>query len=156
MIHILLIGSIVIACGFILVRDAWVFTQRVSLWNSPKYENLPSYFSMLCKFWVWDIDKFLPAKVTLYIVSAAVRDPVSNHIIMSIRHYDALFYQILEGLLQDKDIDRVAELYTEEGFITNQGLFVDRAIAYNIAKSAGQIRKKVGGGKALLYSENLY
>ncbi len=43
----------------LLIRNEWVFRERRKLSRSPDYERLPSYETMLRRWWVWDINKFL-------------------------------------------------------------------------------------------------
>lgn len=51
----------------------------------------------------------------------------------------------------DQRLDR-----TEQGFITNNGVFVGRPAARVIAQQAGQIVRRVGGDDGALYTENLW
>ncbi len=44
----------------------------------------------------------------------------------------------------------------EQGFLTSEGLFVDRRKAHAIATRAGQIVHRCGGDDETLYSENLW
>ena len=48
-------------CGFMLVRNEWVYDQVTRLlWTDYEtYKRLPDYKTILNRFWVWDINKFL-------------------------------------------------------------------------------------------------
>jgi len=153
----ILVGLCLLCAGFFLYRNHWVFLERTSRIGKDEYDKLPTYDYMFWHFWIWDVNKFIRTPSSgIYIVSAAVKDPKTDHIIMSIRHYDETFYKVLEGLLPPGvDVDTFAQRYTDQGFITNKKQFVDRKEAWLIAKSAGQIRK-IGSNTGTLYSENLY
>jgi len=43
-----------------------------------------------------------------------------------------------------------------QGFIDQRGVFMTREEALEVAKAAGQIRRRCGGDEKRLYSENLY
>lgn len=146
-----------ILCAFALIRNNWVFKTQMKGIISGRDAVLPGYYYMFFHFWIWDVNKFITTPSSgIYIVSAAVKDPKTDHVIMSIRHYDETFYKVLEGLLPPGvDVDTFAQRYTDQGFITNKKQFVDRKEAWLIAKSAGQIRK-IGSNTGTLYSENLY
>jgi hypothetical protein len=47
-----------------MYRNQWVCTVRNKLIESDweRYHLLPGYDIMMKKFWVWDIEKFLPTK----------------------------------------------------------------------------------------------
>lgn len=92
-------------------------------------------------------------KPTRRIVAAANR--YSNGLtLIGIRHWDehmhtqALCYRENGILPSDKD--------PEQGFLDNQGNFLNRRQAMIVAKAADQIIKRVGGDEQKLYSENLY
>lgn len=44
----------------------------------------------------------------------------------------------------------------KQGFVTNDGVFVDRKTAYDIAKKAGQLIQEFMDGKSILFSEMLW
>ena len=46
---------------YLLKRNDWVCNQKIKLLfnNRKKYDKLPSYDYMFCKFWIWDINKFI-------------------------------------------------------------------------------------------------
>lgn len=46
---------------FLLFRNQWVYRQRTHLlWDDwPLYQRLPSYNSMMWRFWVWDVRRFI-------------------------------------------------------------------------------------------------
>ena len=84
------------------------------------------------------------------IVCAANRNPDTHDIILGIRHFDHLMRQA--GGNQTR-------FFTEQGFVDQHGIFLDRIEAWKVAESAGQIVYRVGGDTAdggTLYSENLY
>lgn len=47
---------------YLLVRNYFVFTYRMKVINTnfDRYDLLPSYHTMMWKFWVWPMDKFMP------------------------------------------------------------------------------------------------
>lgn len=54
--------------AFMLYRNSWVYRARQSVLHDPdlplevcmyEYDRLPPYETMLKKFWVWDLDKFM-------------------------------------------------------------------------------------------------
>ena len=49
---------------YMLFRNQWVYNQRIYLINTnfDLYLKLPTYDCMMFKFWVWNVDKFLPKK----------------------------------------------------------------------------------------------
>lgn len=58
--------SIACVSVFVVIRNNWVFNQRVAFFNNAlrnkdmeAYKRLPSYNVMVLKFWVWDVQKFL-------------------------------------------------------------------------------------------------
>lgn len=46
---------------FLLYRVERVYNYRIDLlWDDfEAYNKLPSYDEMVCKFWIWDLDKFV-------------------------------------------------------------------------------------------------
>lgn len=47
---------------FGLFRNNWVYKQRIQAltkYGVAVYDVLPSYRTMVLKFWVWDINKFI-------------------------------------------------------------------------------------------------
>jgi hypothetical protein len=52
---------VMVYCGMMLYRNHCVFQYRVKkiYENMNEYDRLPSYDTMMRKFWVWDFDKFL-------------------------------------------------------------------------------------------------
>lgn len=48
-------------CVFMLFRNKWVYDQRIKILDSDlsKYRKLPDYDTMLNKFWIWNVDKFI-------------------------------------------------------------------------------------------------
>lgn len=62
--------TIVIVCCVVVValdllfviRNAWVYQQGMKILNRDglrEFDRLPSYGVMVCRFWVWDVRKFL-------------------------------------------------------------------------------------------------
>ncbi len=68
-------------------------------------------------------------------------------VITGYRHCNC--FVVLKACALESDHDHV-----EQGFLTNTNKFVDRRIAYEIAKNANQIINPQKGN--ILYSENLY
>lgn len=82
------------------------------------------------------------------IVCAANRKRFTGEIVLGIRHWDAFMRKL------ETEGDPV-----DQGFIDQQGLFLNRNEAWKVAEAAGQIRRRVGGDDSdggTLYSENLY
>lgn len=46
------------------IRNNWVYNKRIELLHKgmDKYKLLPSYDTMMYKFWIWNIDKFIEEK----------------------------------------------------------------------------------------------
>lgn len=42
-------------------RNEWVYMKRIDMSNTNYYlyNKLPSYYTMLLKFWIWDVNKFI-------------------------------------------------------------------------------------------------
>ena len=89
-----------------------------------------------------------PAAPVRRVVCAAIR--VDGLVICGVRHFDALMHaQTRSG----------HGGHADEGFVDNHGDFLTRGQAWAVARSAGQILRRVGGDTAdggCLYSENLY
>ena len=82
------------------------------------------------------------------IVCAAVRKRFTGQTALGVRHWDGFMSHL------DSEGDPV-----DQGFIDNQGNFLNRTDAWKVANEAGQITRRVGGDDAdggTLYSENLY
>ena len=84
------------------------------------------------------------------IVSAAALSP-EGLVVMSVRHADSLFYDVLDGTVNER------EHYHDwiQGFVTNTRVFLIREEAWVVAERQGQIRNPdhiVGR----LHSEHLY
>ncbi len=85
------------------------------------------------------------------VVCAANR--YGNLVFTGIRHFCSIMYQNMRGY----DIPALRKQHGEEqGFVDQQGVFMTREEAWGVALAAGQIRRRVGGDKERLYSENLY
>lgn len=89
------------------------------------------------------------------VVCAAVFLPEIDLIIPGVRHYDTLMHNLSESIPEVNDNPQ-KEI---QGFVDNQGKFMDRQEAWKVACSAGQVINRVGGDDrkgGTLYSENLY
>lgn len=55
--------SLFLGVLLISIRNRWVYTKRIDVLNrsTEAFYSLPSYTHMMCRFWVWDIDRFLEA-----------------------------------------------------------------------------------------------
>jgi len=73
----------------------------------------------------------------------------SGLIVCGARHHD----RIMNAQIQAANDDSLGE---EQGFIDQFGTFVTREDALIIARAREQIRRRCGGDKIALYSENLY
>lgn len=98
------------------------------------------------------------------IVCAANRCEVTNHIVIGIRHYDAVMQdqitnlQIVMGEVNSFASTPFVRTVTQ-GFIDQFGNFYNRQEAWKIAEQNSQVLRRVGGDAAnggTLYSENLY
>jgi len=59
---ILFIVLLCIIIFIFFIRNSWVYHKRSQLLNFQSIEiylKLPSYYNMLWKFWIWDINKFI-------------------------------------------------------------------------------------------------
>lgn len=43
----------------LFIRNNWVYRNRLRLLRTPDYDRLPSYETMLWRWWVWDVRRFL-------------------------------------------------------------------------------------------------
>ena len=84
------------------------------------------------------------------VVCTAMRNK-DGLIICGARHFDPIM-RALVSKLGGPDVWRFAE----QGFIDQWGTFLTRTEALQIAKAARQRRRRCGGDKTALYSENLY
>lgn len=52
---------LVTSAATLWIRNNWVFDQSIKLLDQDyaKYKQLPNYNTMICKFWIWNIDKFI-------------------------------------------------------------------------------------------------
>ena len=108
-------------------------------------------------------------KALRYVVCAAIaatadyvctkKEPVTTgHIAIAPRHGDPSIEIELTRWLQSIP-DKVANIKRTQGFIDQNGIFMTRTEAWQVALAAGQIRYRCGGDTAnggTLYSENLY
>lgn len=84
------------------------------------------------------------------IVCAAIRN-TDGDIICSARHYDPLMRAQIET-----NSAKWPKNAVEQGFIDQYGIFLSRAEALLVARTADQIIRGCGGDEDALYSENLY
>lgn len=85
----------------------------------------------------------------LVVCAAVLMD--DGHIITGIRHYSPEMRKTLTLAYGEEYRHRV----TLQGFVDQKGEFMSRLTAWNVAESAGQIRRQVSS-PGMLYSENLY
>lgn len=85
------------------------------------------------------------------VISAAAKNPIDGLVVMSKRHGDDIFFNIVDKIYGG---DKLYHDWTQ-GFVTSKNRFVDREEAWTIAKNANQIRR-VTGSPGTLYSEDLY
>ena len=52
------IGSLI----YCLIRNDWVYRVRIRMIDTDYelYKKMPSYDYMMHRFWVWDVNKFMP------------------------------------------------------------------------------------------------
>ena len=86
------------------------------------------------------------------VVCAAIRTKGGGSMVCGPRHFDDVMRQQIEQsyLLRAQWVD------AEQGFVDQFGAFMDRHEAWQVAATAGQIIRRVGGDDEMLYSENLY
>lgn len=84
------------------------------------------------------------------IVAAAIRMPDGVHLMMPPeRHHDIIHRLAEEGY--------PTPIRGKQGFVTDEGTFVDRAEAFKIALAAGQIpQERAAKRRHELYSEDLW
>jgi hypothetical protein len=94
------------------------------------------------------------------IVCAANRHLRTGQVVIGIRHLDGHMIQQIDGI---RDLEPTKQgdhdEKWEQGFIDQNGKFLQRTRAWKVAQAAGQIIRRVGGDTAnggTLYSENLY
>lgn len=89
---------------------------------------------------------------TRFVVCAAIRHKHTKNIICGARHFDS----IMRNLIAIDGGHYHWQNETEQGFIDQFGNFLSRQEAREIAEKVGQIKKRVGGDREKLFSENLY
>jgi hypothetical protein len=78
----------------------------------------------------------------------------TGFVITGMRHHNCFMtLKIVSELFDIKDHVKGKSIEKEQGFLTNENMFVNREEAYLIAIKSGQAVKKT---KATLYSEDLY
>jgi len=85
------------------------------------------------------------------VVCSAIKSKVSGRIICGARHFDKI---MLSQITHSENKAEWKEV--EQGFIDQFGTFLSRKEAFEIANNAGQIIRRFGEDKGVLYSENLY
>lgn len=88
------------------------------------------------------------------IVCAAIRNKITDEIIIGVRHFDSFMRQRIEKC--DAFQDRMNWRKADQGFVDQFGDFLSREEALIIAKENGQIFRRCGGDEGALFSENLY
>ena len=97
----------------------------------------------------------MTAEIRRRVVCAAIRDKKTGAIILGVRHFDRLMHKAIDA--QGGDWKGA-----EQGFVDNQGEFISREEAWQLAAIRGQVLRLVGNQKSItedghdLYSENLY
>ena len=91
----------------------------------------------------------LDCRVMRRVVCAAVL--VNDHTICSARHFDSVMRAQIGAINEPYSAANV-----KQGFIDQHGEFLTREDAWIVAKTAGQIIRRVGGDSGRLFSENLY
>lgn len=71
------------------------------------------------------------------------------------RHHHILHAMIHNGRVSGQESGPGPLLSLESGFLTSEGLYVDREEAWKIAEAAGQIIR-ISGSRGTLYSEDLW
>lgn len=87
------------------------------------------------------------------IVAAACK--YGDVIITGARHYDKVMHGQLRAFSEDHELRLMKRGDVVQGFIDNQGTFLNREEALLVAQAAGQIRYKHGPAHEL-FSEDLY
>lgn len=108
----------------------------------------------------------LPELITMSAIQIKISNGIVDKQIMLIgnRHYDQLMISQLQKECDFMNLNQPtnskkweSKRETEvQGFYTNRQRFVDRKEAFVIAHENGQVRRRVGGDKEKLFSENLY
>ena len=90
------------------------------------------------------------------VVCAAIKNTVTDEIILGVRHFDKFMLEQIER--REHHQDRSIWKRAEQGFINQLSEFLTREEAYIIAKENGQIIRPDGGSgdNKTLYSEMLY
>lgn len=78
-------------------------------------------------------------------------------VVLGVRHFDDVMQSQIRQL--DGPCNSIDWSRSEQGFIDNDGKFLDRHKAWKVAYPGGQVVRRCGGDNAnggTLYSENLY
>lgn len=92
------------------------------------------------------------------VVCAACINSLTGDMILGARHFDNLMRQSIKALAKDNCCEK-GWSDSQQGFIDQNGIFINRREAWKIAKEANQTLYNVGGDQkdfGTLYSENLY
>lgn len=90
-------------------------------------------------------------KLNAHVVCAAMLMD-DGLIVPGVRHFSPDMRKVLHRIYGDGYHTRVRS----QGFILSNGDFVERETARQFAEANGQIKKRVGGDREKLFSENLY
>lgn len=62
LLFVIIFGGALAVPALMTVRNVWVYRERVRLLYADlaAYRRLPSYNTMMRKFWIWKIERFLP------------------------------------------------------------------------------------------------
>uniref|UniRef100_A0AAU8KXG1 Uncharacterized protein n=1 Tax=Serratia phage Kevin TaxID=3161161 RepID=A0AAU8KXG1_9CAUD len=104
------------------------------------------------------IESLKPEPQTEYVfrrVIVAAACKYGDVIITGARHYDRVMHGQLKAFSEDSEVRMMKRGEVIQGFIDNQGNFLNREEALVVAREAGQIRYK-HGPEYELFSEDLY
>lgn len=90
------------------------------------------------------------------VVCAAIMLKRTGEIICGPRHYDKLIRSQILIKSEEEQEEWFSSDKIIQGFVDQQGVFLNRQDALVVAKAANQIRRRCGGDDIALYSENLY
>lgn len=104
------------------------------------------------------IDSLKPEPQTAYVfrrVIVAAACKYGDVIITGARHYDKVMHTQLRAFSEEHEVHLMNRGEVVQGFIDNQGTFLDRVEALVVAREAGQVRFK-HPPEYELFSEDLY
>lgn len=85
------------------------------------------------------------------VVCAALCDLETGAILLGVRHFDEFMRSTIAY-----DTSEIDWTLAEQGFVDQQGKFMNRQESHDVASAANQIIRRVGGDTGKLFSENLY